>query len=147
MKITIDDREIAVPDDMVERIFLDIWIELEDTYHELDDTIRFGMKMFIRQFLKNLEKQYGTSIRPPKGDDPVMHFMSLIFDFSMEVAKRYASVEVTTSGPQHTDADTLSVTIESEGKSWRQVVDMRNYGMREDNLLKEAVSTPHEVVS
>ena len=147
MKIVVDDKVINVPDDMVERVFMEVWVELENAYNQLDDTIRFGMKIFIRQFLKNLEKQYGTSIRPPKGDDPVMHFMSLIFEFSMEVAKRHASVEVTTANPEHSDADTLTVAIESEGKSWRQVVDMRDYGMRENNLLEEAASSLDAVVS
>lgn len=147
MKILIDEREIYVADEMVDQVADSLWKVFEETYQDLDETIRFGMKLFIRETIKKLEKQYGMQLRPPKGDDPVMHLMGLMLNFGTEVIKRHASLEVTTVSDGNTDAASVSVAIAGEGEGWRQVVSRRDYGLRENNFLEEITSASHEVVS
>ena len=147
MRILIDEREIYVQGEMVDAVADSLWDMFTREYSALDDTIRFGMKLFIRETLKKLEKQYGMQLRPPKGEDPVMHLMGLLLNFTTEVIKRHASLEVATLNPGNTDAASVSVAIESESQSWRQMVSRGDYGVRENNLLEEVTGALDEVVS
>lgn len=146
MKIVIDDVDIAIPDAMVEEVFSMSWGELLEAYEQLDDTLRMGAKLFTRHILKELEKKHGKGIRPAKGEDPTIHLLALLYNFTAEFVKRYASIEVRTTGTEPATARSLAISIESEGKSWRQVVDSGHDGNGQNNLLEETAASLDEAL-
>lgn len=143
MLLSIDERTIEIPDNLIDQALGESWVELLTMYEGLDITLRMGMKILTRKILQSLEEKYGKVVRPPKGEDPNLHLAGLLFSL-VEGGLSHATIEVTTHSPEHSSASSVSFAIEDSRKSWRQMASSGENGERQDVLLEEAATATSE---